>query len=71
MVELDQVFSLTARAVERVVEIFGVSFGEVGDDKADIEPQWAGLDPRGDPALLLPRPGDISRLSIAPYTRTR
>jgi hypothetical protein len=43
---LDQVLGLTARAIKRVIEISGIPIGETGDDKADVEPEGAGLDPR-------------------------
>lgn len=49
--ELDEVFSLTACAVERVVDIFGAAIPDRGDHEADIEAEAGGFDPGGDPAL--------------------
>ena len=43
-VEFDQVLSLPAGAVERVVDIFGAATGQRGDDEANIEAERAGFD---------------------------
>ena len=39
LVQLDQVLRLAARAVESVVDPFGRTVVEVGDDEADVEPE--------------------------------
>ena len=67
LVQLDQVFGLTARTIEGVVEPLGAAALEVGDDVADVEPLGAGLDARGDAALAAPGLGAIAGLGVAAH----
>jgi hypothetical protein len=50
-VQLDQVFSLATRAVERVVEPLGGALCQAGHHEADIQTLGGGLDPRRYPPL--------------------
>jgi hypothetical protein len=56
---LDVVLRLTARAVEPLIELFGATALQVGDDKAGIGTLGAGLDPRDDALDPTPAAGGI------------
>ena len=42
--QLDQVLGLVAHAIEGVVDLFGRTGGEAGDDIADVEAEQGGLE---------------------------
>ncbi len=53
LVQFDQIFHLAARAIERVVDMFGRTGRDVGDDVADVEPELRRFDAGADAALPL------------------
>ena len=64
-VQFDQIFHLSARAIERVVDMFWRAIGDVGDDVADIQPQFRCFDAGADATLNLPGFGGVVRLRVA------
>ena len=70
LVKLDEVLRLAAGAIERVVDMFGTTGLERGDDEADIEPHRTGFDAGDDtPAIVAPALGGITGLGIAAQHR--
>ena len=63
-VHLDQVFSLSARAIKRVVYPLRRSLLDVGDHKADVEPEPRRLNAGDGAALFVPGPDLVSRLGV-------
>jgi len=68
LVQFDQIFHLSARAIERVVDMFWRAIGDVGDDVADIQPQFRCFDAGADATLNLPGFGGVVRLRVARRT---
>ena len=62
--QLDQVLSLPARAVERVIDVLGRALGQGSDHIADIHAQRAGLDPGDNAALAVPALRAVAGLGI-------
>ena len=69
LVQFDQIFHLSARAIERVVDMFGRAIGDLGDDVADIQPQFRCFDARADATLDFPGFGSVVRLRVASQDR--
>jgi hypothetical protein len=75
---LDQVLDLSAGAVDRFINVFGIAALQRGDDVADIDASaqhvigvaGAGLDPGHHPPLLVPRLGRVARLGKAAQNRS-
>ena len=69
LVQFDQIFHLPTRAIERVVDMLGRSFRDVGDDEADIEPQLGCFDAGADAPLAFPGFGGVVCLRVASQDR--
>ena len=69
LVQFDQIFHLSARAIERVVDMFGRAIDDVGDDVADIQPQFRCFDASADATLDFPGFGGVVRLRVAAQDR--
>jgi len=54
LMQFDQVLCLTACAVQRLVDVFGRSGLDAGDDEADVEALRGGLDPSTGTAVSFP-----------------
>ena len=65
LVQLDQIFHLAARAIERVADMFGRAGCDVGDDVADVQPELRRFDTGADASLGPPGFGGVVRLRIA------
>jgi len=69
LVQFDQIFHLPTRAIERVVDMLGLSVRDVGDDEADIEPQLGCFDAGADAPLAFPGFGSVVCLRVASQDR--
>ena len=54
--QLDEIFRLSAGAVEGLVEPFGRAVIEIGDDEVDVETEPGRLDAGDGASLLAPEP---------------
>ena len=66
-VELDPVLGLASGTVQALVDDTRAGAGQVGDDKADVEPQAGRLDASHHPPLARPAFGPVRRLGEIPH----
>jgi hypothetical protein len=64
LVQFDEVLGLTTRAVETVIQPFGVVARDVGDGVADIKTHGGGLDAGCDTALAAPGFGTVAGVAL-------
>ena len=70
LVELDPVLRLAAGAVQALVDDARAGADQVGDDKADVEPQAGRLDAGNRATLARPALGPVRRLGKAAHDLT-
>jgi hypothetical protein len=66
-VQLDQVLGLSTRAIETVIEPFGRTVIEIGDDEADVEAEPRRLDTSNGAPFAIPGFGSMPRLGVTPH----
>ena len=65
--QLDEIFRLSASAVEGLVEPLGRAVIEIGDDEADVETEPRRLDAGDGTPLLAPGAGPVARFGEAAH----
>jgi len=68
LVQFDEVFGLSACAIEGVVDPFGRAAFDVGDDEAGVEPERRGFDAGDGAPLAAPGFGLVACFGIARTT---
>ena len=67
LVQIDQVLGLSTRAIDTVVEPFGRTVIEIGDDEADVEVEPRRLGTSNSASFAIPGFGSMSFLGATPH----